>query len=148
MKNLYEILEVSCNASHEEIKKSYRTLSKKYHPDLNQGNKVAEEKFKEVNEAYAVLSHAERRKEYDQKQNATVNEQTETKKQEAQTKKATDFARGSFDINNISQQFEQYFGFDPQGIRKSERLGGNQRGAKNPLDTSSIFEGFFRPKKK
>jgi len=67
MKNLdyYKILGVTKNASTEEIKKAYRKLALKYHPDRNQGNKESEEKFKEANEAYAVLSDAEKRKQYD-----------------------------------------------------------------------------------
>lgn len=64
-KDFYEILGVSKTASEGEIKKSYRTLAKKYHPDMNPGNKEAEDKFKEITEAYAVLSDASKRKQYD-----------------------------------------------------------------------------------
>ena len=64
-KDYYKILGVSKDASQEEIKKAFRKLALKYHPDKNKGNKEAEEKFKEINEAYAVLSDPKKRKEYD-----------------------------------------------------------------------------------
>jgi curved DNA-binding protein len=64
-KDYYKILGVSKSASKEEIKKAYRKLALKYHPDQNQGDKAAEAKFKEISEAYAVLSDTEKRKQYD-----------------------------------------------------------------------------------
>jgi len=65
-KDYYEILEVNKNASQEDLKKAFRKLALKYHPDRNQGNKEAEEKFKEASEAYEVLSDASKRARYDQ----------------------------------------------------------------------------------
>lgn len=64
--DLYSILGVSRNASDDEIKKAYRKLAKKYHPDLNKGDKSAEEKLKNVNRAYEVLSDKQKRAQYDQ----------------------------------------------------------------------------------
>ena len=65
-RDYYEVLGVSKTASDDEIKKAFRTLAKKYHPDIHPGDKECEEKFKEAQEAYAVLSDAEKRKQYDQ----------------------------------------------------------------------------------
>lgn len=65
-RDYYEVLGVSKTASDDEIKKAFRTLAKKYHPDMHPGDKECEEKFKEAQEAYAVLSDAEKKKQYDQ----------------------------------------------------------------------------------
>ena len=66
VRDYYEILGVDRSADEQTIKRAYRKLAKKYHPDTNKGNAMAEEKFKEATEAYAVLSDPEKRKEYDQ----------------------------------------------------------------------------------
>src|SRR5258706_8494175 len=65
-RDYYEILGVSRTAKEDEIKKSYRKLARKYHPDLNPNNKQSEEKFKEIQEAYEVLSDPDKRQKYDQ----------------------------------------------------------------------------------
>jgi curved DNA-binding protein len=65
-KDYYKILGVDKKATQDEIKKAYRKLAVKYHPDKNPGNKQAEEKFKEINEANDVLSDSEKRKKYDE----------------------------------------------------------------------------------
>ena len=61
----YEVLGVKKDSSAQEIKKAYRKMAMKYHPDRNKGNKEAEEQFKKISEAYAVLSDPEKRKQYD-----------------------------------------------------------------------------------
>ena len=65
-RDYYEVLGVDKNADEATIKKAYRVLAKKYHPDMNPGDAEAEKKFKEASEAYAVLSDPEKRRQYDQ----------------------------------------------------------------------------------
>ena len=65
-RDYYEVLGVEKNADEAALKKAYRQLAKKYHPDTNPGDKEAEAKFKEASEAYAVLSDPEKRRQYDQ----------------------------------------------------------------------------------
>ena len=67
MKNYYKILGLTQNATDEQIKRNYRTLAKRYHPDVNQGNNAAEQKFADINEANSVLSDISKRAEYDKK---------------------------------------------------------------------------------
>ena len=74
-RDYYEVLGVSKNADENAIKKAYRKLAKKYHPDTNSGDADAEKKFKEVTEAYSVLSDKEKRKLYDQFGHASSLEQ-------------------------------------------------------------------------
>ncbi|MCL2924987.1 MAG: J domain-containing protein [Trichodesmium sp. MAG_R04] len=64
-RNYYQILDISKDASVDEIKKAYRRLARQFHPDVNPGSKEAEEKFKDINEAYDILSDLEKRVEYD-----------------------------------------------------------------------------------
>ena len=65
-RDYYEVLGIDKNADDAAIKKAYRQLAKKYHPDMNPGDQEAEKKFKEASEAYAVLSDPDKRRQYDQ----------------------------------------------------------------------------------
>ena len=65
-KDYYRVLGVSPKATDEEIRKAFRTLARKYHPDVAKAKKTAEEKFKEINEAHEVLSHPDSRRKYDE----------------------------------------------------------------------------------
>lgn len=123
----YEVLGVAKTASAEEIKKAYRKLALKYHPDKNPGNKQAEEKFKEISEAYAVLSDAEKRKQYD------TFGSTGFKQRYSQE----DIFR-NFDLNDILRQFGFGGGFR-QGGGTAFRGGGFRTGGGSPFDT--IFGG-------
>src|SRR5919199_2456656 len=64
--DLYKVLEVSKEATPDEIRRSYRRLARKFHPDANPGDKKAEDRFKEIQHAYEILSKPEKRKEYDE----------------------------------------------------------------------------------
>jgi len=106
-KDYYQILGVDRNASQEEIKKAYRRLALKYHPDKNKGNPEAIEKMKEINEAYSVLSDPKKRREYDflwkQYGSFAYHRFKESYSEE-------DIFRGS-DINQIFEELARVFGF-------------------------------------
>lgn len=114
-RDYYEVLGVNKNATEEELKKAYRQVAKKYHPDLNPGNAEAEAKFKEANEAYAVLSDADKRRKYDQFGHAGVD--------------GNGFGGGGFNYTDMdfSDIFSSIFGGGFGG--SSRRRSGPQRGA-------------------
>jgi len=108
----YKILGISKKASEKDIKKAYRKLARKYHPDLNPNDKVAEKKFKEVNEANEVLSNSENRKKYDQygKDWKHAEEFEKTKQQQEYKRRSSQGATGSFSGQDYSDFFESMFG--------------------------------------
>ena len=107
----YSILEVEKTATIEEIKKAYRKLAMKYHPDRNKWDKQAEEKFKKINEAYAVLSDEEKRRQYDMYGSVW----------------GSTGGFGWVDVD-LSDIFEQFFGGWMGGFSSSRRRNGPKRG--------------------
>lgn len=138
-KNYYKILGVSESATEDEIKSAYRKLAKRYHPDSHPGDAECEKKFREINEAYGVLSDSEKKKKYDagNKTEETGSSSAKKAKNEFQGTRSADV-----DFENIYKSFEQFFGFNPntQDVTNEEKL--NPQSA-NPLDTTKMFERFM-----
>ena len=129
----YKVLGVDCSADKDEIRKAYRKLARKYHPDSNQGNREAEEKFKEVNDAYTILSDERKRADYDRgaasqakssqdmygqygqspfgRRSATNKKSEQPGRQPERT--GTQQAKSDFkmDRESIYNQFSNFFGF-------------------------------------
>ena len=131
-RDYYEVLGVSRGASEDEIKKAYKKMARKYHPDLNPGDKSAEEKFKEVNEAYEVLSDANKKARYDQYGHAGVDPNFG----------AGGFGGGfdgGFDFGDLGDIFGSFFG---GGFGGSRRTNPNapQRGESIRMAVTLSFE--------
>lgn len=139
MKNYYEILGVTNGASQEEIKKAYRKLARKYHPDVNPDNREAEEKFKEINEAYNNLIDEKKRKAYDEKPGRSENK--EEKNQPPKKDSGGYNYPPKFDMDEVEKTFERFFGFNPKTGEGNVKKDKEKK--KNPLDTSEIFDNYF-----
>src|SRR3989338_2505080 len=114
-KNYYDVLGIQKNASVDDIKQAYRKMSKELHPDKHKGDKAAEQKFKEVNEAYEILGNAKKKQQYDQF-GTTGNGQC-----------GFGGGAGGFDFSgfteggNFSDIFESFFGGGRAGAQREER---------------------------
>ena len=118
----YKILGITKSATTSDIKKTYRKLARKYHPDLNPNDAVAEKKFKKINEANEVLSHPENRKKYDAYgEHWQQAEDYEKAKQQQQQRQSRYEASGGFTNENFSDFFESMFG--ERTTRRQSRQG-------------------------
>ncbi|CAM4061226.1 DnaJ C-terminal domain-containing protein [Flavobacterium sinopsychrotolerans] len=142
----YKILEVDKKATEAEIKKAYRKLARKYHPDLNPNDKEAERKFKEINEANEVLSHAENRKKYDDYgENWQHAEEFEKSKQQRQYQgngQQGGFGGGGFSGGgDFSDFFESMFGgrTSSGGGRRSAQFKGQDFNAELHLELKDVY---------
>ena len=129
-RDYYEVLGISKGASEDEIKKAYKKMARKYHPDLNPDNKEAEEKFKEVNEAYEVLSDPDKKARYDQYGHAGV---------------GPNFGAGagfdgSFDFGDLGDIFGNFFGGGFGGGGRRTNPNAPQRGESIRLSLTISFE--------
>ena len=125
MKDYYAILGVSREAGADELKKAYRKLALQYHPDKNPGDKAAEEHFKEINEAYAVLSDPEKRSNYDRYGTATPG----------------GFSGGAQGFGDIFDLFEQVFGFRTPGGGTARAPRGEDLEAVVELELTDVLHG-------
>ncbi len=124
-RDYYEVLGVSRDAGDRELKKAYRTLAMKYHPDRNPGDEEAEKRFKEAAEAYEVLNDSEKRQIYDRFGHEGLSGRSG--------------GAGFSNVDDIFSQFGDIFG-DIFGFGRQQRRGGPQRGADLRLDLELEFE--------
>ena len=116
-RDYYDVLGVNKSASKDEIKKAYRKLALKYHPDKTKGDKSSEEKFKEASEAYHVLSDDKRKTNYDQFGHACLSKV-----------EAAGQGFGGFDTSSFSDIFEDFFGdFGGGSTRRTSNRGNDLR---------------------
>ena len=109
----YEILGVERKATADEIKKAYRKLALQYHPDRHRGEKSAEEKFKQINEAYAVLSDPQKRERYDTVGHSRFHHQYSQEDIFRNTDFQSIFNEFGFSSGGLGGIFEQFFSFNP-----------------------------------
>jgi curved DNA-binding protein len=140
----YKILGVAKTATDKEIKKAYRKLARQYHPDLNPNDKVAEKKFKEINEANEVLSHTENRKKYDEygKDWKHAEEFKKAKQQRQYQGSGQQQYSGGFTEDDFSDFFESMFGdrrTSTQQGRSQVKFRGQDFHAELQLDLREVY---------
>lgn len=147
MKDYYKILSVEKTATPEELKKAFRKLAKKFHPDVNPDNPKIEEVFKEINEAYGVLSDETKKAEYDRRMFGYSEDTTENSTEGKTFSKASYKKKENMsarDFTNTSTAFEDYFGFNPKGTSHNLNKGNEKV---KPMKTNEAFEAIFGKRK-
>lgn len=139
-KDYYKILGLkNNNVTAEEIKQAYREQAKKYHPDINTTSDFAEERFKDVNEAYKTLSNSSTRRKYDRMWNSRIGKKQKNKQQNKKEKKSI-----------FAEMFQMFFGEIKQKEKKKEEKQKSPKKGEN-IETEitvSIFEAFYGMEKK
>src|SRR5574340_347705 len=134
-RDYYDVLGVKRDADEKEVKRAFRKLARKYHPDVNPGNKEAEQKFKEISEAYEVLGDADKRAKYDQFGQAT---------QQAGAGAPGGFAWASPGFGNIDELLEELLGGRAGGRRGPRRPRGQDLRFEIELTLEEAAQGVTR----
>lgn len=139
MRNYYKILEAAPGDNADQLKQKYRKLAKKYHPDLNPGDKAAENRFKEINEAWETLGDPEKRKNYDaQLTGESEKRQAQPGTRPTATRSTRTAPTGQAGYEQIMRQFGSFF--SEENIAKPTQRKNQE---KNPIDTSEMFKRFM-----
>ena len=137
--DFYKLLEIDKSASTGDIKKAYRKLARKYHPDLNPNNKEAEKKFKDINEANAVLSDPEKRKKYDEHGNDWKHAEEFEQARKNQQQQSTRNTSQEFSGEDFSDLFSSMFG-GSQGQSRQSKFRGQDLNAELKLKLSDVYK--------
>ncbi|WP_458626101.1 DnaJ C-terminal domain-containing protein [Winogradskyella sp. PC D3.3] len=141
----YKILGISKTASDKDIKKAYRKLARKYHPDLNPNDKAAEQKFKKINEANEVLSHPENRKKYDEYgenwQHAEEYEKAKQQQKQYSQQQGSQGSYGDYSESDFSDFFSSMFGgaAGAKGQRRQSQFRGQDFNAQLQLNLKDVY---------
>ena len=135
--NPYQVLGVSQTDDEDAIKKAYRKAAKECHPDTHPGDRRAEERFKEIGEAYQILGDKQKRKEYDAKA-AQKKRESEPGRNRTGTEKRS-AGGGPIDPGDIEKEFERFFSMGKQ----SEKKGNSSQQKINHMDVTDLFERYM-----